>query len=973
MFKKSRSRNSKASSPDPSHASDGIPGADSGRWESEELDAADGQENDKTAGAPSAVVARGGSTDASTIEYAGSTPLMINREPRETFVSDLSEVRSEGEEEEEGPRREERRAEPFPGPVAWAAGEEGKVREEVMALVRSYAMPTEDEEEESTATEKEVDKMATLVRKSAWPAMRAVTSFNMGRPKEAAKAKPQKEQEYLKKMLPSSGSFSPELYLATVHKNTTMRQLRQGMNLLEAELSKGTGQLKKLVKENFERFISCKNTIDDVYVRLHKSETENRGANTKALSFALTEVQDDVHQAFAPMMDRSQQLEQIKSVMGVLKRFHSSFVLPSRIRHLAQAEDYQQLVTEYKRAKAVLSGSDITTWTKLFAEVEKCTSEVCKTMLDSLNDPYLEMEALEDLVIYILQLQCEGLPLAQGVEPAGIWLLAVEHHVHGLMKNITQGHEVKLEESSGRDRSARAQGSGELFLSRAFSTVKLWDEAPMGTDSAASKLWAQYIRELCAILLEFAPHLWRFRNSSKLKQVPDIMEELQIILDGNVRSTEQLLENLMCAFKTHALHAVKALLPMGALLSTHTFTVLRELGTSVARMEEMEGPPLGTSTLQSLGCEAHEMCYKHLSTHLQDQISLIVDWEDWKIMLGCVKWGYTITGVPDKLGLVVRQAMEQFKALREEHAQFESNSAASQKLIETAFFNCFESFVTSVKHLASVVSEGPGTAPDSIAEPDQQRQDRPGPAHLLALMGNCRYVRTRLISELVACYGDILDCDERQYAEDVRVKSVTASIQRLEKQLLQQYTHTKKCEVNGAVDKWLQHGADRFLGMQPLAAVSYGAMECIHTFVGIQAEALEFAASHVNTLLANLVLQLLTWFQDHLPRSCTLSHALQYYLDTSFLDAALRKIQTQDLDQAWDAAYEGLVVRVLGALGQAPGPEEASRKVRSLLMTGGGATDQEELDKQLQALCKDVLKDTLQKMDANVTCLGADR
>ena len=52
--------------------------------------------------------------------------------------------------------------------------------------------------------------------------------------------------------------------------------------------------MKALVKENFDRFISCKNTIDDIHKRLRKSEAHDStiasGNSTADLVIAISEV-----------------------------------------------------------------------------------------------------------------------------------------------------------------------------------------------------------------------------------------------------------------------------------------------------------------------------------------------------------------------------------------------------------------------------------------------------------------------------------------------------------------------------------------------------------------------------------------------------------------------------------------------------------------------------------------------------------
>lgn len=65
-----------------------------------------------------------------------------------------------------------------------------------------------------------------------------------------------------------SGEFNPWLYLGTAHAETPREQLIAGLQVLDETLAKRRGQLRQLVKENFQRFIGCKGTIDDISLRL---------------------------------------------------------------------------------------------------------------------------------------------------------------------------------------------------------------------------------------------------------------------------------------------------------------------------------------------------------------------------------------------------------------------------------------------------------------------------------------------------------------------------------------------------------------------------------------------------------------------------------------------------------------------------------------------------------------------------------
>lgn len=58
------------------------------------------------------------------------------------------------------------------------------------------------------------------------------------------------------------------------------------------------------VKENFQRFISCKSTIDDIHVRLRKAEGDYgegaSGASTADMVAAVTDVRSLTHMLIMP-------------------------------------------------------------------------------------------------------------------------------------------------------------------------------------------------------------------------------------------------------------------------------------------------------------------------------------------------------------------------------------------------------------------------------------------------------------------------------------------------------------------------------------------------------------------------------------------------------------------------------------------------------------------------------------------------
>jgi len=67
---------------------------------------------------------------------------------------------------------------------------------------------------------------------------------------------------YAEKVVYHSEKFEPRFFLARIHQRTSARDLDAAGDALKRDLQSRKEQLKKLVKENFDCFISCKNTID---------------------------------------------------------------------------------------------------------------------------------------------------------------------------------------------------------------------------------------------------------------------------------------------------------------------------------------------------------------------------------------------------------------------------------------------------------------------------------------------------------------------------------------------------------------------------------------------------------------------------------------------------------------------------------------------------------------------------------------
>jgi vacuolar protein sorting-associated protein 51 len=156
----------------------------------------------------------------------------------------------------------------------------------------------------------------------------------------------------------SQQNFSPKAYLSTVHKKTSIDSLVSGRVQLEKKVTSRQKQLEFLVKDNFSRFVLCKDALDDVYVRV---ETERRAegpanpidSTEESYSDLITKSKD----LFDKLLDRQVEIDKIRNVLSILKRSQFIFNLPRRMRESIERGEFAKVVLNYKKVKSIVASA----------------------------------------------------------------------------------------------------------------------------------------------------------------------------------------------------------------------------------------------------------------------------------------------------------------------------------------------------------------------------------------------------------------------------------------------------------------------------------------------------------------------------------------------------------------------------------------------------------------------------------------
>ncbi|GFY85585.1 exocyst complex component sec5 [Actinidia rufa] len=240
------------------------------------------------------------------------------------------------------------------------------------------------------------------------------------------------------KLMYFSEKFEAKLFISRIHQDTSGADLEAGALALKTDLKGRTEQKKQLVKENFDCFVSCKTTIDDIESKLKRIEEDPEGSGTSHLFNCIQGVSSLANRAFRPLFERQAQAEKIRSVQGMLQRFRTLFNLPSSIRGSISKGEYDLAVREYRKAKSIVLPSHVGILKRVLEEVEKVMHEFKGMLYKSMEDPQLDLTNLENIVRLLLELEPDS-------DPVWHYLNIQNQRIRGLLEKCTLDHEARME------------------------------------------------------------------------------------------------------------------------------------------------------------------------------------------------------------------------------------------------------------------------------------------------------------------------------------------------------------------------------------------------------------------------------------------------------------------------------------------------------------------------------------------------
>ncbi|KAK9270929.1 hypothetical protein L1049_026516 [Liquidambar formosana] len=708
------------------------------------------------------------------------------------------------------------------------------------------------------------------------------------------------------KLLYFSEKFDAKLFLSRIHQDTSAADLEGGALALKTDLKGRTQERKQLVKENFDCFVSCKTTIDDIESKLRRIEEDPEGSGTSHLFNCIQGVSSLANRAFEPLFERQAQAEKIRSVQGMLQRFRTLFNLPSTIRGSISKGEYDLAVREYRKAKSIVLPSHVGILKRVLEEVEKVMHEFKGMLYKSMEDPQIDLTDLENTVRLLLELEPES-------DPVWHYLNIQNHRIRGLLEKCTLDHETRMEtlhneireralsDAKWRQIQQESNQSSDVDYSLALGyTHQLVDSQPVDlTGEEVDALKGRYIRRLTAVLIHHIPAFWKVALSvfsGKFAKSSQVSAESNVSTSAN-KTEEKVGDG---KYSTHSLDEVSGMIrgtisayevkvqntfhdfEESNILCPYMSNAIKEIFKACKAFEAKESAPsIAVTALRLLHSEITKIYILRLCSWMRASTEEISKDESWVpvSILERNKSPYTISFLPLAFRSIMGSAMDQInlmiQSLRSEATRSEDifvQLQETQESVRLAFLNCFLDFAGHLEHIGGELAQTKSSKESPLLqngyshEPQEELSDiLPGSVvdphqRLLIVLSNIGYCKDELSYELYNKYKLIWLHSREKDEEDSDLQDLVMSFSGLEEKVLAQYTFAKANLIRSAAVNYLLDAGVQWGGAPAVKGVRDAAVELLHTLVAVHAEVFAGAKPLLDKTLGILVEGLIDTF-----------------------------------------------------------------------------------------------------------------
>ena len=224
----------------------------------------------------------------------------------------------------------------------------------------------------------------------------------------------------------TSDQFCPALFLLTKHRKATFKELKAGLQHLKkscgeerSDIMDSTSPL-VLLKPNVLAVVECLDALKSVHHSLKKDRQEFGADLTVKIEDIVKKCGDEAQDIFSAILAKKDTSDSTRNALNVLQRYRFLFNLPSSIERNIQRGDYDVVINDYARARALFDKTEVKVFRKVFGEVEQRVKRLKDVLKQKLKDGCSlsegrSVDELKKLIRLLMNLGVEGNPAWESI------------------------------------------------------------------------------------------------------------------------------------------------------------------------------------------------------------------------------------------------------------------------------------------------------------------------------------------------------------------------------------------------------------------------------------------------------------------------------------------------------------------------------------------------------------------------------
>jgi len=628
---------------------------------------------------------------------------------------------------------------------------------------------------------------------------------------------------------PLSEDFNPSRFLLERHLDTSFDALKSGYYHLQSQDTRTSVGPTSFVRGNLDTILNSLATLNEIRKLLtyHKSETTG-GDICEEMQDILKSCNSASLSLFKDILTRKDEADAKRNVLNVLHRYRFLFNLPRSIEKNIQQGEYEILISDFNRAKALFQNTEVKSFQKALTEVDQKIILFSEQLRMKLFDFPTPLEEQKKIIRYLNDLDYLGNAGWECITKQSQWIRTMLVNCQVIYKSNESFEDLYKPPKTS-------------FLADSVTHV------PQGL---------HMVEDLCKIISEHLTELWHLGQTYLSNQLGDKRNPLE----KSDNATEKFLElvkeviTVFCEITDGVLHPPdkKQLGVAGDLKNDKIVMWLPDAVNAVrSTLDKMDNliteeviMPLKTLTSKSVAD-----CVNKVLTASVRQIQKLANEEKWE--LDRSPKFYSTSQLPSKFETIFTDSLKFVRDFIRKHAksdakgEIKNGSYVSPKNVVPTLKRMLEEFIKTLE--ATVF----GSADEKSGFSKDFADVIPKDMQILVLLSNCYHVKEVIVPRIMS------QCVKFGYVElsDYHEK-INGIINQLDERVFMAYIVIKGEPIVGSIEVGINLGENRWDGIQVNNNVRQYVQDILMNLVIIHDQVSSISNIFINrifTLLVELV------------------------------------------------------------------------------------------------------------------------